>query len=192
MKAWSVFAVLAVGAVLGNCTVKTKSFVSRCLVGDPAQDAADVSKMFPAMIRAIRRADVPRPSADLLAAEVAYAWVHLQRCAAERGLEKCRAIGTRADVPIEDLGARVQDFPESEWENYIYRIEADVPGPRFFMNFLLQGLDDNDETFIDMTFFRKDTTAKLRVGVTWYRCRGTVNWTTVRGSVYEEVASPAR
>ena len=85
---------------------------------------------------------------------------------------------------MENLGAWVQDFPESEWENYIYRIEADVPGPRFFMNFLLQGLDNNEETYINMTFFRKDTTAVWRVDADWFPCLGT----SVNICFYEEAA----
>jgi hypothetical protein len=55
------------------------------------------------------------------------------------------------------------------------------------MNFLLQGLDNNEETYINMTFFRKDTTAKLRARAVWFPCLGT----TVMGFVYEEVAIPA-
>ena len=96
------------------------------------------------MLEAIKRAphyvDLPDDSHDKIARAAVYVWSHLQKCALERGLKYCEAVGTESDMPV---FLRKQEQPRDEDPQlYRYLVPGDVPGSRFILSFLQPGIGE--------------------------------------------------
>lgn len=160
--------------------VKAVSFTSRCIVGDPKQQALDVAYLLPNMMLAVQYAydkaesggpPVIRAQGDL-ATSLAYAWWRLYMCASENGLDQCGTIATEDSPAATRPGAHVisgRSIPRT-----------------FSLSFLPEGAYGND--WAEMELHLEDDTGNtdFTVWLDWQDCGGKRVPATVRNAFIRE------